>query len=110
MSEEEKLHHVASIHATLTALSVAVGMLEEQMKSVRDELRHHTTNGHNEMNAALQSVAEIKKDVSVLQGLVSQGKGAWWIVAKIAAGGGLVIGLLGWAADHFYHIFNKPPL
>lgn len=85
---DDKLHHVASIHATLTALSVAVGRLEEQMKNVRDDLKYHTNHEHQSFNSALRVVEEIKGDVNKLQGLVDQGKGAQWALAKI---GGLVV-------------------
>lgn len=73
------------IHGTLTALAVAVGRLEEQMKAMRGDLLHHTTNEHKSFDAALEAVDEIKTDVKRLQTLVDQSHGAWWALAKLAA-------------------------
>jgi hypothetical protein len=75
----------ASIHATLTALSVAVGRLEEKLNGVRSDLLHHTTHEHHSFNQALAVVSEIKDDVATLQALVDQSRGAWWLLAKFGA-------------------------
>ena len=95
MSAEHE--HVASISSTLTALAVAVGRLEEQMKAVRDDLLHHTREEHKSFNEALAVVQEIKDDVSTLQSLIDQSKGAWWLLAKFGAVllaiSGIVIGI-----------------
>lgn len=74
-----------SIHSTLTALAVAVGRLDEQMKAMRGDLLHHTKNEHKSFDETLVIVSEIKDDVAKLQSLIDQSKGAWWLLAKFGA-------------------------
>jgi len=94
---------VISIHSTLTALSVAVGRLDEQMKSMRGELLHHTKNEHKAFDETLVIVSEIKDDVAKLQSLIDQSKGAWWLLAKLGAVIFALAGLIGWAVTTFFH-------
>jgi hypothetical protein len=107
MSEEEKVTQVASLHATLTALAVSVGRLEEQMKAVRDDLRHHQSNDHHHINNALKAVEDIKKEVGHLQQLVDNSKGAWWVLVKIAGAGVAIGGVVAWLFDHASHLTPK---
>ena len=93
--------NVLSIHSAMTALSVAVGRLDEQLKAMRNQLLPHTANEHKSFDETLVIVSEIKDDVAKLQSLIDQSKGAWWVLAKLAAVIFALAGLIGWAATTF---------
>lgn len=97
----EDQHGVISIHTTLTALSVAVGRLEEQMKAVREDLLYHTKNEHKSFEQALEAVEEIKSNLNRLQGLEDQRSGAWLALTKIGGLLVLIIAAGAWLVDHF---------
>lgn len=93
---------IISIHTAVTALSVAVGRLEEQLKAVREDLKHHTQNEHKAFEDALEVVSEIKEDVSRLQALVDSSKGAWWLLAKLGAVLVGIVTILGAVVQYFH--------
>jgi hypothetical protein len=95
-------HEVVSIHTALTALSVAVGRLEEQLSHIREDLKYHTDHEHQSFNDALAVVEEIKRDVNDIQSLVDQSRGAWWLLAKFGAVLVLLVTIGTWAVDKVF--------
>lgn len=95
-------HHVAGIHAALTALSVDVGRLSERLIALDAKLSYHTQTEHQEFKDALAIVSEIKDDLASLQGLMNQGKGAWLALAKLA---GILAAIIA-VATSVWHILS----
>lgn len=95
-----RVGELAAIHSAITTLSVDVGRLSEKLTALDTKVVHHTQEEHKEFKETLSIVADMQKQITSIQVILSQQKGAWFALAKVAA---VVIGtatllslLLGW--------------
>lgn len=76
----------------------------EARQSVADE---HRRQMHERLERIEGSQARVEKKLDQLLTLAAMGKGAWWLLTKVAGVALLLAGAVGWAADHF-HWWSRP--
>ena len=76
----------------------------ERRQSVADE---HRRQMHERLERIENSQARVEKKLDQLLNLAAMGKGAWWLLTKVAGIALLLAGAAGWAADHF-HWWGRP--
>jgi hypothetical protein len=84
MSDEHQPHviSVASLHATLTQLSVQVGRMDERQKVIQEGIERHMREEHKEFKEALLKVEKVEDSVSELHAAAKTTR----LIAAVVAG------------------------
>ena len=84
MSDVDHPHviSIASLHATLTQLSVQVGRMDERQKVIQEGLEKHMREEHMEFKEALIKVEKVEDSVSELHAAAKTTR----LIAGIVAG------------------------